>query len=290
MTKINKLGKSTFVIAILSFILVAVLAFGGTYAYFSASSKADTATVTMGHLKISENAKFDTATFTTGKIVVPNQKILNSDPSKVNQEDGEGSGAVTVTVDSNIYYFIRAKIEYSYTIVNSGCTHVENTEAADPCECADRGIELLLIEAALGGDADTAGWISGLKSVSSEQQTAGLKAEVASNNTGWYYYNQAFAPTATGEGKDEGENTPYNRVHTFSVDAQVNPLAGQVESQHFMDATVTIDVTFEVIQADYIVDDGSSMAKEEIFDAAELQAAWNKAKTPIPTEPADPEG
>jgi predicted ribosomally synthesized peptide with SipW-like signal peptide len=118
MSKINKLGKSTFVIAILSFLLVAVLGFGGTYAYFSASTKTDaSATIAMGHLHISEAAAFaSTAELVTeDEVAVPNQKIIDGD--------------VEVTVTSNIAYYIRATFTSEVTFKG---THAQTEQTACP--------------------------------------------------------------------------------------------------------------------------------------------------------------
>lgn len=70
MTKYKKLTRSTFAIIALSLVLVAVLAFGGTYAYFTAKKDA-TDSITMGTLGLSEI----TLTAQTGK-VVPGQDVL----------------------------------------------------------------------------------------------------------------------------------------------------------------------------------------------------------------------
>lgn len=72
MTKYKKLTKSAFAIVALSLILVAVLAFGGTYAYFSAKETAN-GTITMGTLGLAEL----TLTVETDK-VVPGQDALST--------------------------------------------------------------------------------------------------------------------------------------------------------------------------------------------------------------------
>ena len=72
MTKYKKVTKSAFAIVALSLILVAVLAFGGTYAYFSAKETAN-GTITMGTLGLSEL----TLTVQTDKIV-PGQDALKA--------------------------------------------------------------------------------------------------------------------------------------------------------------------------------------------------------------------
>ena len=284
MTKINKLGKSTFVIAILSFILVAVLAFGGTYAYFSATTKADSASITLGHLKISDHTKFNQTAIEAIGIAVPNQPIID-----------DTNGAITVTVDSNINYFIRAKLTYDYELHTAGCdkTTVGGTST---CACADAGIELLLITPGTSvdpldpaKDTATAGsWIAGLTQAEADIENADWAegqykyvADVEGNSTGWYYYNKMWTP-GTETGTDTGI---FNRLHTFTIDARVNPETGKKSSQHFMDAVITITVHFEVIQADFIVTDAKADA-DNIYTKQQLQEAWATADltsvSPIP--------
>ena len=72
MTKYSKIKKSSFAILALSLILVAVLAFGGTYAYFTDKATA-TDEITMATLGITEI----TLTVEDGK-VVPGQDVLTA--------------------------------------------------------------------------------------------------------------------------------------------------------------------------------------------------------------------
>ncbi len=126
MTKINKLGKSTFVIAILSFLLVAVLAFGGTYAYFSAQTNTASGTVSLGKLSVTDVAGTATSSgnITLGSIAQPGQTLINNK-------------TLTTTVKGNINYYIRAKFDVE--VIPSG-THKAETEnncndyVADPME------------------------------------------------------------------------------------------------------------------------------------------------------------
>lgn len=91
MTKINKLGKSTFVIAILSFLLVAVLAFGGTYAYFTSATEKAEGTFKTGKVQISSEA----ATIVIDKEgVVPGAPIVDE--------------AITLAADVNVKTIIIA--------------------------------------------------------------------------------------------------------------------------------------------------------------------------------------
>ncbi len=230
MTKINKLGKSTFVIAILSFLLVALLAFGGTYAYFSANATATTGKITMGHLKIgTDGAKFDSSVISTSLKAVPNQTIISST-----------NGGVSCAVDSNIKYFARAKVEYSVEIKDTTISHTS-------CSCADKDIKLVAITL-----PSTTDWA--------------FQTTAAADGQGYYYNTKAQAADT-------------NSV-ALKIDAKVSAQAGQVASTHFMDAEITVTVTFELIQADYIMGDGSAEAGAAAT-VSELEAAWIAATKAI---------
>ena len=77
MTKYSKIKKSSFAVLALSLILVAVFAFGGTYAYFNAKASSATTTVTAGTLTL--NGKYDGSgdaiSLTSTSKIVPNQTI-----------------------------------------------------------------------------------------------------------------------------------------------------------------------------------------------------------------------
>lgn len=73
MTKYKKLTKSTFAIIALSLVLVAVLAFGGTYAYFSANANAS-GSITTGTLKLTATSETLTLSATEDSLV-PNQSV-----------------------------------------------------------------------------------------------------------------------------------------------------------------------------------------------------------------------
>ena len=81
MTKYKKLTRSTFAIIALSLILVAVLAFGGTYAYFTAKGTG-TGNITMGTLGINDTITVDVQT----DKVVPGQDALKT-PVKFSSSD-----------------------------------------------------------------------------------------------------------------------------------------------------------------------------------------------------------
>ena len=255
MTKINKLGKSTFVIAILSFILVAVLAFGGTYAYFSATSGKVEGSINMGNLTIGEvtgTAIKDVAgtkkvTFTTN-VAQPNQVILDE--------------TLSATVTTNIAYYTRVKFDVTVEVA-PGHAHKHGTETS----CADyfaNAIDALIIT------ATNSGWEIG-------DSKAGTDASKMSSA---YYYK--LAPTA--ENADD-------RTEEFAVKVQAKPILGLYESgnadgcTYWQDATITIAITFEVLQADYLVngttEGGIFTADGEKSAGKVAEAAWDKALTGV---------
>ena len=99
MTKYKKLTRSSFVIVALCLALVGILAFGGTYAYFSAQDSA-TGTATLGNLAVELN---DNAALTLQtNAVVPNQEIF-------------GGNTVSVSYGStDINFYARVKITAAF--------------------------------------------------------------------------------------------------------------------------------------------------------------------------------
>ena len=93
MTKLKskKMSKSTFAIIIMAVVMVAMLAFGGTYAYFTAT------------------ATGDSATFTTAKIVLTDNDIAFVEKDYVLPTD-ELVGAVTYTNASTVESIVVVKL------------------------------------------------------------------------------------------------------------------------------------------------------------------------------------
>lgn len=204
MSKINKLGKSTFVIAILSFLLVAVLAFGGTYAYFSDAATGVSGGFKTGHLQLSaaDTTNFYTTTY-TDTIAVPGETLENK--------------SLTIDVNSNINYFIRANVKIAIT---------QGTEdyVTDSHTCGQTVTDAEAIVISITG------W-----EAASSAETDGSK----------YYY-----PTYVENGKTpEADGTT---TETLTVGAQVSDWVGAKGCTYYMDAQVVITVTFEVIQGEYL--------------------------------------
>ena len=77
-TKSKKMTKSTFAIIIMAVVMVAMLAFGGTYAYFTATASQKTGEITTGHVKLSADG--EGATITNIKDdVLPGDALFGSD-------------------------------------------------------------------------------------------------------------------------------------------------------------------------------------------------------------------
>ena len=96
MTKYSKIAKSSFAIILLSLVLVALLAFGGTYAYFTASVEAS-GSVTTGTLSLNNKTAEVTLTLTDTKIV-PNETIdLTSELAEITLE-GNTVSALRITL------------------------------------------------------------------------------------------------------------------------------------------------------------------------------------------------
>ncbi|MBQ3502832.1 MAG: hypothetical protein IJA72_04140, partial [Clostridia bacterium] len=127
MTKINKLGKSTFVIAILSFLLVAVLAFGGTYAYFSDKTETASGKFTTGKLQLTSTSATTVVVDKTG--VVPGAPVV---------ED-----AITVTADVNVKTIVIAVMKLTLPVGSS----IEASDITFATSATDKWGEVTLADA-----------------------------------------------------------------------------------------------------------------------------------------------
>ena len=227
MTKINKLGKSTFVIAILSFLLVAVLAFGGTYAYFSDQSEKLSGSVTTGHLKITsmkEGEATVTNAITMSGVAQPNKVIYDN--------------TLSLDVNNNIAYYTRLKLTVSIARDDTHQHTVQdNAETTDVTEkCADDLGAALNILSFTTADITSGDWA-----------TISTEANFANGDSADLYIYK-LAPTAA----DSTE------LETFDLKIQVKPIMGLAVSgsadgcEYWIDATITVTVQWEVLQADYL--------------------------------------
>ena len=106
MTKLKskKMAKSTFAIVIMAIAMVAMLAFGGTYAYFTATATADAGTVTTATVQLNAASE---VTLTADTKILPGETIVAAD--KI---------AATNLSDAPTWVF--AKIEVKATTIVDG--------------------------------------------------------------------------------------------------------------------------------------------------------------------------
>jgi predicted ribosomally synthesized peptide with SipW-like signal peptide len=109
MTKLKskKMSKSTFAIIIMAIAMVAMLAFGGTYAYFTSETFSRTGDATTQLGKISLQAEGDVFTAEMVQNVLPSESLFES-----------GSSNITITDSSNRESYIF--VQYSVVISKDG--------------------------------------------------------------------------------------------------------------------------------------------------------------------------
>ena len=88
--KSKKMTKSTFAIIIMGIVMVAMLAFGGTFAYFTAKSNSETSSkLTTGYVHLTSNGAI---TSINVENVMPTQTILEADAAKLTVTTSETTG------------------------------------------------------------------------------------------------------------------------------------------------------------------------------------------------------
>lgn len=256
MTKINKLGKSTFVIAILAFLLVAVLAFGGTYAYFSDAADKVSGSITMGHLEISDvtgDALDDTVKTKIvfdSTVAQPNQVILND--------------TFSAKVKGNIKYYTRVKLTVLVE-TKEGHKHA----ADDAKSCNDYFENAFDAFSYTINDDDKTAWDIGDDNI---PELGTDNQPIATTKVSSKYYYKLTPQTATAGGVTEN----------FKIKIQAKDLLGNWNGtaegcDYWMDATITISLTFEVLQADYLTSGDGNVEGEEFDSGSEAEDAWTTA-------------
>lgn len=268
MTKINKLGKSTFVIAILSFLLVAVLAFGGTYAYFSAQTAGATGNIQTGHLTIytGDGTKTTAALTIQKKVAQPNQAIVDQ--------------AVTAEVYSNISYYTRVRVSITVGDKVVGATS-SSSHASESCvdkvstneeTGKDNNTEIVTVNVTNGAVTGTkkAGTAEGAADVVWETATATI--DYSAGEVVYYM----LAPETVAD-----NTTATKTTQDFDFEVIVNDWVGHATAnsaagcEYWMDRVITVNVIVEVLQADYLKDHtNAGTAFETGSDAA---TAWENA-------------
>ena len=291
MTKINKLGKSTFVIAILSFILVAVLAFGGTYAYFSATAGKAAGELTTGHLSLTidsnTGAVKDINGFTADETIVqPGQLIIGQ-----TADDGTESGSpVVAAVDSNIRYFIRVRFDVDVT--TDSTTHDGVMDDNDTVDDADdvhdttlgqgdnvgtNHYEILTIT--VKGDFDATATTEWNEIMLASE--GGAAADAGTVRSGYFYpaYPEngdaadGFAATRAADALTTEAAKNWN----LSLLVNISDWVGAYGCTYYMDAEISVKFQVEVLQADFLNVDGTTTKDDDYANNVELHNAWDKA-------------
>lgn len=206
MTKLKskKLTKSTFAIIIMAIVMVAMIAFGGTYAYFTANTTQDSTKLSTGFLKIRSNNSIHTIGLTN---VFPSQQILPA-AGIGTSTDGKDEGivlSVKTNDDNGNYVAIRVKFDvYDY----NGKLVTMPFHDADYSGQIDDGEKV-------EWDANKDGTIS------SEESAAWASKNWDKNNNGYLESGEGFeAPKMDAEGY---KYTVYNDTTSTAVDAQGKP-------------------------------------------------------------------
>jgi predicted ribosomally synthesized peptide with SipW-like signal peptide len=291
MTKINKLGKSTFVIALLSFVLVAVLSFGGTYAYFSAVSGRAAGVIKTGHLSLVTKEgseiidQISKMTVANNTITQPGQRLVGDKVvgSDGNTDDTNGAD-IDITVTTNINYYIRVKFEVKVTPgeykYDSGSgkyvwaaaekTHNgvmtpddlltpdtdEETNDDDVGEGDHVYDDISILNIALKvreGDTDCATKDPSLDGIAwTEYQWKYQESDTAFQHTG-YFYPATVADARKTYTAGPGEpGVPVDYNYQMDVIIDVNDWVGAHGCTYYMDAGIEVSFQVEIIQADYL--------------------------------------
>ena len=225
--KSKKMSKSTFAVIIMAIVMVAMLAFGGTYAYFTAHSKAiaggsvTTATVVL-------NGNEATVSNTTSRNVVPGQTAFETDATVTAKHSSTTATYVFVkmTTNNNMYVEVDGEDEevFELTTTSAGTDGTDGWTALTGVD----GVYYMAVDAV-------------------ETETA-LTA---------FAYNVAFNSAVQAK-KVEGDNgtiTEQNNVYTIG-DGDVHTPVATIEG-----VTITITLNFYAIQQDGMNDASDAWTK-----------------------------
>jgi len=117
MTKLKskKMNKSTFAVIIMAIVMVAMLAFGGTYAWFTSQkvTMSTDATTNMGRIILNEGSKKITATSLTAN-VLPSENLFK-----------DGANTFSIKDDSNRASYIFFTISADIALATNGKTETD---------------------------------------------------------------------------------------------------------------------------------------------------------------------
>ena len=183
--KSKKMTKSTFAIIIMGIVMVAMLAFGGTFAYFTATTTEKSATATTGTVKLSANTM---ATLNATGIVSGSELIKD--------------GTVQVTNASNVETWIFVTFEAKFDGAGEAKASAE--------ECKAEGDYYLAVTG-----AEDKGWtkVEGATNVFGRKATADDTTLDVCSSIKFYGYSQSTEAV-------EGAGSLMNKTITVTVSAK----------------------------------------------------------------------
>ena len=128
MTKLKtkkKMNKSTIAIIIMAVVMVAMLAFGGTYAYFTATSATRSSEFHVGKVALTSTGTF---TSYTNKNVVPGDKVLEGSVSYINQSTVDTYVAVVFDILYDGGYYVHNGTTWSEVKDTNGWKNLTNAQ------------------------------------------------------------------------------------------------------------------------------------------------------------------
>ena len=215
MTKTKKkMSKSTFAIIIMAVAMVAMLAFGGTFAYFTATATDATGSATVGTVEISTAGSTTIATAST--YAVPGSTIYNNQSVSLTN---------TSTVDIYVFATLSAQIDGQDLFVRTG---------EDPDYSYSSAISAEL------GSVTASTWAE----VTGHEGEGVYGYMVAGNTTPTAIADFVFTVTL---------NENIEELHTqgaFISNNIYTDQAGTAYSQALEGKTITVTVSFDAIQAE----------------------------------------
>lgn len=117
MTKLKskKMTKSTFAVIIMAILMVAMLAFGGTYAYFTATTKEDSNTITLGYVKLKDNNAIYSIAVNN---IMPGETILPAASFGADKAVDTDNTGIILTVDTTdkLGNYVAVRFDFKVTL------------------------------------------------------------------------------------------------------------------------------------------------------------------------------
>lgn len=253
--KSKKMTKSTFAVIIMAIVMVAMMAFGGTYAYFTATADTTTATVGTGTIAV----KMGSIATISNKYVASGAELL-------------GTGKVTADVDASTNVSTWLFVEFSAVFAAVG----GNTELTDVSEsvvagASDKDVEALLEDegyfaVVYSGNTGSGKW---------EQVKAGVFAFLVE-------YNEAGTRT-TAATPNVCESIKFYGRSNSHTELVLNEETTDVTDDYkevvvpgkLMGGTITITITPSAIQAAGFVAAEGKTAAQVAYEALQNQPSAN---------------